>query len=85
MIPRIISQDMRNRSCTLKNNNVLNRKKKMTTQQIVVLNQSMRLRPISNLITRMASLPEMMSQLKMLILKHLDGVQDYHIDMDGQE
>ena len=57
----------------------------MTTHQIVIVNQAMRLQPIRNLMTRKASLTEMMSQLKMLKMEHLDGVQDYQINMDDQE
>ena len=63
--PSTISQDVRKSKDTLKNNNMLNSNKNKNTHQIIILSQAMRSRQISNLMTRKASLPEMMSQLKM--------------------
>ena len=64
--PRNISQDMSKRKNTPKKNNVLNRKKYMTTHQIVIVNQAMRPQSIKNLMARKASLSVMTSQLTML-------------------
>ena len=57
---------MKKKKDTPKKKNMLNRKEKMTTNQIVILNQEMRSLPIINLMTRKLSIPEMTPQLKML-------------------
>ena len=66
VIIRKISQDTRKRKDMLKNKNIPNRKKNMTTNKTLIVNQTMRLQPIRNLMTRKDSLPEIISQLKML-------------------
>ena len=51
-------------------------KKNMTTRQVVIVKKGMRFRLINNLMTSKASLSEMASQLEMLKMEQLDGVQD---------
>ena len=63
----------------------MQRNKNVNTHQIFILDQAIMLPLIINLTTMKVSLPEIISQLKMLKIEQLDVVKDYQLDADDQE